>query len=285
MRVDLLAGTTDTARGPVSGRPPRVGVFDSGMGGLTVHSEIATQMAGSELVYIGDTEVFPYGRLAEKALVQRVSLVMDQFIRGYAPDIVCIACNTASTLALPVLRARHDIPFVGTVPAIKPAVALSKTRRISVLATMGTVARDYTHELVAAHAQDCEVNLVGSKGLASLAEAVLRGETIRDEDVLAEIAPAFVGEGDSRTDVIVLACTHYPLILDRLTALAPWPVNWIDPAPAIARRVAALVGPYETGLPVSVPRALFTQRNSLPIPLLGALSARGFGQVGLEAIG
>ncbi len=275
----------DTARGPVSGRPPRIGVFDSGMGGLTVQAEIAAQMKGAELVYIGDTEVFPYGRLAENDLVERVSLVMSQFIQGYAPDIVCIACNTASTLALPVLRARYDIPFVGTVPAIKPAVTLSRTRKISVLATMGTVARDYTHELVAAHALDCEVNLVGSKGLASLAEAVLRGETIRDEDVVAEIAPAFVGTRDSRTDVIVLACTHYPLILDRLEALAPWPVNWIDPAPAIARRVATLVGTYETGFPVPAPRALFTQRNPLPVPLLSALSALGFGEVGLEAIG
>ena len=281
MRVDLLAGTVEAARGIVAGRAPRIGVFDSGMGGLTVHAEIVRSLAGAELIYLGDTAVFPYGRLSEDELVARVSLVIGEFIERHGPDLVVIACNTASTLALPVLRAAFPIPFVGTVPAIKPAVAISKSRRVSVLATAGTVARDYTRELVATHAQDCVVKLVGAPRLASLAEAVLRGEHVPDAEIAEEIRPAFVDEDGARTDVVVLACTHYPLILDRLTALAPWPVTWIDPAPAIARRVAALIGEAAPKLPAPLPRALFTQAVPLAMPLVAALAARGFGEVGL----
>ena len=281
MKVDLLAGTVEGAYGIAAGRAPRIGVFDSGMGGLTVHAEIARSLPCAELIYLGDTAVFPYGRLTEDELVARVSLVIGAFIARHAPDLVVIACNTASTLALPVLRAEFPIPFVGTVPAIKPAVAASSTRRISVLATAGTVARDYTRELVATHAQDCQVKLVGAPRLASLAEAVLRGEEVADAEILEEIRPAFVDEDGARTDVAVLACTHYPLILDRLAALAPWPVTWIDPAPAIARRVAALIGVPVSNVPPSPPRAMFTQAAPLATPLVAALAARGFGEIGL----
>src|SRR5262249_27241246 len=134
----------------------------------------------------------------------------------------------------------------GTVPAIKPACAQSKTRRVSVLGTKGTVKREYTKALIRDFGQGCEVTLVGSPELAALAEAALSGEAVSDHDILAELAPCFVGDGSNataRTDTIVLACTHYPLLLDRLKRLAPWPVTWIDPAPAIARRVLDLLGP------------------------------------------
>jgi glutamate racemase len=111
-----------------------------------------------------------------------------------------------------------------------------------VLGTKGTVKREYTRRLIDDFAQGCEVTLVGSAELASLAESALNGYDVRDEDIAAELAPCFVGAGEHRTDTVVLACTHYPLLLDRLTRLAPWPVDWIDPAPAIARRVSDLLG-------------------------------------------
>jgi glutamate racemase len=131
------------------------------------------------------------------------------------------------------------------VPAIKPACASSKTKRVSVLGTKGTVKREYTKALIRDFAQGCEVTLVGSADLASLAEAALSGVGVGDGEISAELAPCFVGDGAdglSRTDTVVLACTHYPLLMDRLVRLAPWPVDWIDPAPAIARRVADLLG-------------------------------------------
>jgi glutamate racemase len=143
------------------------------------------------------------------------------------------------------LRNAYSVPFVGTVPAIKPACASSRTKRVSVLGTKGTVKREYTRKLIDDFAQGCEVTLVGSAELAALAERALSGLYVSDKDITAELAPCFVGNGAGdagRTDTVVLACTHYPLLLDRLIKLAPWPVDWINPAPAIARRVSDLLG-------------------------------------------
>ena len=167
---------------------------------------------------------------------------MGELIAAHRPDLVVIACNTASTLVLPQLRARFAVPFVGTVPAIKPACAASVTRRVSVLGTQATVSREYTRALIRDFANGADVTLVGSANLARLAEAELRGEPVDDAAVAREIAPCFVDEDGRRTDTVVLACTHYPLLLERLARLAPWPVTFIDPAPAIARRVVDLIG-------------------------------------------
>ena len=154
-----------------------------------------------------------------------------------------IACNTASTLVLPHLRARFAVPFVGTVPAIKPACAASASKRVSVLGTEATVSREYTRALIRDFANGAEVTLVGSARLAGYAEAELNGTPAEDAAIAAEIAPCFVDRDGRRTDTVVLACTHYPLLLDRFERLAPWPVAFLDPAPAIARRVLELVGP------------------------------------------
>lgn len=220
-------------------------MFDSGLGGLTVLREIVAARPDAHYVYVADDAFFPYGHHGEAEIIARVVPLVGELIERHAPDLVTIACNTASTLVMAQLRAAYDVPFVGTVPAIKPACASSKTKRVSVLGTKGTVKREYTHGLIRDFAQGCEVTLVGSPELATLAEAALSGETVSDADIEAEIAPCFVGaasETSARTDTIVLACTHYPLLLERLAKLAPWPVDWVDPAPAIARRVVDLIG-------------------------------------------
>jgi glutamate racemase len=242
-------------------------VFDSGLGGLTVHREIAAARPGADFVYVADDAAFPYGALPEKALVARVA----GLIGAHRPDIVVIACNTASTIALPELRRRFSTPFVGTVPAIKPACATSVTRRVSVLGTEATVAREYTRALIRDYAQDCRVTLVGSKELAAYAEAELAGAPVGDEALLTEIAACFRDDG-GRTDTVVLACTHYPLLIARLRQLSPWPVNFIDPAPAIARRVADLLGPAPS--PGAAPgadstRAIFTSGRAPHAVLAG----------------
>ncbi|HEX5778449.1 MAG TPA: glutamate racemase [Xanthobacteraceae bacterium] len=251
----------------------RVLVFDSGLGALTVLREVAKARPDAELALVADDAGFPYGKLDDKALVDRVVAVLDRYIALLNPSLVVIACNTASTLALPVVRGRFAIPFVGTVPAIKPACAQSKTKRVSVLATPATVRRDYTHQLVDEFAHGCKVTLVGGEMLASLAEAVLRGAAIDEEEVRREIAPCFVDD-DVRTDTVVLACTHYPLILDRLMRLAPWPVTWLDPAPAIARRVAELLGPAQGGA-ARGPQAYFTSGSMGSEALSKSLAAFG----------
>jgi glutamate racemase len=224
---------------------PTILVFDTGLGGLTVLREVVKARPDAHYVYVADDAYFPYGQYSEDAVIARVIPLMGQLITAHAPDLVVIACNTVSTLVMPQLRAAYTVPFVGTVPAIKPACAASRTKRVSVLGTKGTVQREYTHALIRDFAQDCDVTLVGSAHLAPLAEAAFSGSVVSDAAILAEIAPCFVGadgEASARTDTVVLACTHYPLLLDRLIRLAPWPVDWIDPAPAIARRVVALLG-------------------------------------------
>ncbi len=224
--------------------PPTILVFDSGLGGLTVLREIVSVRPDAHYVYVADDAFFPYGHHSEDEIIARVVPLIGELISAHRPDLVVIACNTASTLVMSHLRERYDVPFVGTVPAIKPACAGSKTRRVSVLGTSGTVKREYTRALIRDFAQGCEVTLVGSGELAALAEAALNGEEVSDARISAELAPCFVGAGEdisARTDTIVLACTHYPLLMDRLARLAPWPVDWIDPAPAIARRVADLL--------------------------------------------
>jgi glutamate racemase len=260
------AVTAGSADGPVV-------VFDSGLGGLTVLSELARQRPDLDLVYLADDAAFPYGRLDDAALVARVCAVMERYIEALRPRLVVIACNTASTLALPVLRARFAIPFVGTVPAIKPACAQSKSKRISVLATPATVARDYTRELIREFAADCRVTLAGAPRLAALAEAALRGEAVADGAIGEEIAPCFVDDG-ARTDTVVLACTHYPLVFDRLERLAPWPVTWLDPAPAIARRASQVLGPA-SGFSTVPAHAYFTSGVRLSPALVDALRRYG----------
>jgi glutamate racemase len=221
-------------------------VLDSGLGGLTVLREIVKARPDARYLYVADDAFFPYGHHSEEQIIARVVPLTGELIDAHAPDLVVIACNTASTLVLSHLRAEYQVPFVGTVPAIKPACARSRTKRVSVLGTRGTVKREYTQGLIRDFAQGCEVTLVGSANLAALAEAALNGVAVDDQAIAAEIAPCFVedeGCNPVRTDTVVMACTHYPLLVDRLVALAPWPVDWIDPAPAIARRVVDLLGP------------------------------------------
>ena len=226
--------------------PSTILVFDSGLGGLTVLREIVSVRPDAHYVYVADDAFFPYGHHSEDQIIARVVPLVGELIEAHVPDLVVIACNTASTLVMSHLRGAYDVPFVGTVPAIKPACASSKTKRVSVLGTKGTVQREYTKALIRDFAQGCEVTLVGSADLAALAEAALSGNEVGDPAILAEVAPCFVGGDEApsgRTDTVVLACTHYPLLMDRLVHLAPWPVDWIDPAPAIARRVVDLIGP------------------------------------------
>jgi glutamate racemase len=216
-------------------------VFDSGLGGLTVFREAVKARPDADFVYVADDAFFPYGNHPEQAIVDRVVPLIGELIARHTPQLIVIACNTASTLVLPHLRANYAVPFVGTVPAIKPACAASTTRLVSVLGTRGTVKREYTKALIRDFGQGCEVTLVGSGELAAIAEAALRGEAVDDAAISREIAPCF-RDGVARTDTVVLACTHYPLLQDRLQTLAPWPVKWVDPAPAIARRMGDLLG-------------------------------------------
>lgn len=216
----------------------RVLLFDSGMGGLTVARSVRHELPFAHLVYSADNAAFPYGAWGEHALVDRILFVMDRLIARVEPGIVVIACNTASTIALSALRERFSVPFVGTVPAIKPAAQQTKSGIVGVLATPGTVKREYTQTLIQDFASHCRVELHGAPRLAEIAERKLKGVAADLDELKAEIAPVFAEEHGRRTDVVVLGCTHYPLLVDEMAKVEPWVVRYIDPAPAIARRVA-----------------------------------------------
>jgi glutamate racemase len=217
---------------------PRILLFDSGMGGLTVARAVAAQLPEAQLTYSADNAGFPYGAWKEEALTRRIVEVIGRLIEHADPHVIVIACNTASTIALAALREAYKVPFVGTVPAIKPAAAMTKSGVIGVLATPGTVSREYTHALIHTFAFHCKVILHGAPRLAEVCEQVLRGQALDLEVLRQEIEPVFRTRDGKRTDTVVLGCTHYPLLLDDIRKVAPWEVSYIDPAPAIARRVA-----------------------------------------------
>ncbi len=262
-------------------KSPRILVFDSGVGGLSVAREIQRRLPWLPLVYASDNGFFPYGTKPEEALIERVEAVMARLLAEHPVDIAVIACNTASTLTLPHLRQRFAIPFVGVVPAIKPAAENSKSRVIGLLATPATVARPYTHNLIQTHAADCTVISVGSSELVELAERKLRGERISDSDI-APITQAFMEADGSRSlDYLVLACTHFPLLAEELKRNLPERVKLIDSGEAIARRVEFLLNQRGFNPLATKPEhlAIFTQASPQAKLLGSALTSFGIEQI------
>jgi glutamate racemase len=236
-------------------------VFDSGIGGLTVLREARVLMPERHFVYVADDAGFPYGGwLDEAALTARIVALFGDLIATHDPEVCIVACNTAFTLAGAALRASYpDMRFVGTVPAIKPAAERTRSGMVSVLATPGTVKRAYTRDLIQSFASTCDVRLVGSVSLAAMAEAYIRGGAADEAAVLAEIAPCFCESDGRRTDIVVLACTHYPFMANLFRKLAPWPVDWLDPAEAIARQARRLLPATEGYEPLAgIDPAIFT---------------------------
>jgi glutamate racemase len=150
--------------------------FDSGVGGLSIVAPARAALPRAPFVYAADSAGFPYGIRDEAEIAARVPVLLGRLAERYRPRLIVIACNTASTIALPAVRAALDLPVVGTVPAIRPAAAISGTRTIGVLGTAATVRQRYVDDLAARFAGDCAVLRHGSAALVELAEAKLRGE-------------------------------------------------------------------------------------------------------------
>ncbi len=218
-------------------------IFDSGVGGLSIYQEVKRKLPGLKVVYCSDTMGFPYGPKPEQEVIERTSHCLNRLYQIYHPALMVIACNTASTISLPRVRQELNIPVVGVVPAIKTASEHSLNRCIGLLATPGTIARDYTEQLIRQHASDCHVIKVGSSELVQLAEAFLRGGVVSQETLQNIIQPFF--NGRHQPDTIVLGCTHFPLLCDQLQAASPCQINWLDSGEAIARRVETLLGSHD----------------------------------------
>jgi len=211
-------------------------IFDSGVGGLSVLAEIRRLLPGAPIVYAADSAGFPYGTKSAAEIAARVPALLGRLAERYEPSLIVIACNTASTIALDSVRAALDLPIVGTVPAIKPAAALSKTRTIGVLGTDATIVQPYVDRLAAEFAADCTIVRHGSAELVELAEARLRGEPA-DPAAYARILDGLLGRpGGEAIDTVVLACTHFPLLREELAAAAPRALAFVDGNEGIARR-------------------------------------------------
>ncbi|NVD08141.1 glutamate racemase [Vibrio sp. JPW-9-11-11] len=212
-------------------------IFDSGVGGLSVYKEIVTKCPQLDYLYIFDNKAYPYGELEHDVLVTRVEALVTSLVEQYAINLVVIACNTASTIVLPSLRAKLDIPVVGVVPAIKPASNLAN-QAVGLIATPATITRPYIHDLIRDFSQRKPVKLIGSTRLVDMAEGKLRGKPVDCDELQSILAPLI-----NKVDVAVLGCTHFPLIKAEIHQVLTENVVLIDSGEAIARRVEALLAP------------------------------------------
>jgi len=229
-------------------------VFDSGVGGLSVVRELRALMPSIYLTYVADDEFRPYGDKSEAQLKARLPGLLKTLVLAARPDCVVLACNTASTAALREIRAVLDVPVIGVVPAIKPAALNSKTKTIAVLGTPGTVQRKYVDDLIKDHAQDCRVVLQGTGKLVALAEDKLVGKFVDEASIRAEITPMLSGKYGEQIDTVVLACTHFPLLLDELKRAAPQGISWIDSGAAIARRTRVVLAEVKSEPAMDAPQ-------------------------------
>lgn len=210
-------------------------IFDSGVGGLSVYKEIQALLPQLDYLYIFDNEAYPYGELEHDILIARVDTIVSSLVAQHQIDLVVIACNTASTIVLPTLRAKLSVPVVGVVPAIKPASNLAN-KAVGLIATPATITRPYTHDLIRDFSQSKPVELLGSTRLVDIAEEKLRGKAVDLEELKNILAPM-----ESKIDVAVLGCTHFPLIREEIQAVLTNHVQLVDSGEAIARRVKDLL--------------------------------------------
>ncbi|HET9629851.1 MAG TPA: glutamate racemase [Novosphingobium sp.] len=257
-------------------------LFDSGVGGLSVLDEVRALLPGAPVIYAADTAGLPYGSKSEAEIAARVSGLLGRMTERLHPRLVCIACNTASTIALAAVRDVLEVPIVGTVPAIKPAAALTRTGVIGLLGTAQTIRQGYVDRLEAEFASGKTLLRHAAPELVGAAEAHLRDEPI-DPGVFARAAQGLRSQhGGERIDTVVLACTHFPLVAPQLAEAFGPDVRFVDGAAGIARRIAYLTEgqPFARREP---DLALFTTGAECTEPwagLLPSLESRGLGRVG-----
>lgn len=215
-------------------------VFDSGVGGLTVLAQLRRLLPEAPVIYAADMAGLPYGAKSEAEVAARVAGLLGRMAERYQPRLICLACNTASTIALGMVRDVLETPIVGTVPAIKPAAALTRSGTFGLLGTEATMRQAYVDELEREFATGKTLLRHGANGLVALAEAKLRGATISLDAVAREAKGLVLQQGGEAIDTVVLACTHFPLLEEELRAAFGSDVTLLDGSEGIARRIVAL---------------------------------------------
>ena len=255
-------------------------LFDSGLGGLTVLEEVRRQLPQAPVIYAADNGGLPYGTKTEAEVAARVCGLLGRMSERFRPRLICIACNTASTIALGMVRDVLEVPIVGTVPAIKPAAELTRTGTIGLLGTAATIRQGYVDRLEAEFAKGKHLLRAAAPELVAAAEAKLRGEPV-DPAIYARAAATLRDQpGGAAIDTVVLACTHFPLVAEELaTAFGP-DVRFVHGAAGIARRIAALTRgqSFQRRNP---DLALFTRDGAEVAQLAPALQRYGLNEIGI----
>ncbi len=215
-------------------------LFDSGIGGLTVLDDLRGVLPRSPVIYAADTAGLPYGEKSEAQIAARVAGLLGRMSERYKPRLACIACNTASTIALGMVREVLEIPIVGTVPAIKPAAALTESGVIGLLGTQATIRQGYVDNLEAEFASDKRLLRFAAPQLVEAAEAKLRGRPPSPGAIRAAAEGLKALPGGDQIDTVVLACTHFPLLEDELAEHFAPGTRFVHGAAGIARRIVHL---------------------------------------------
>ena len=252
-------------------------IFDSGIGGLSIADEVTRALPQHPIVYIADNRLYPYGIQSDDALLTRAKTLFPILENHYQPVIIIIACNSASTLILNEVRAITRAPVIGVVPAIKPAADITQSGHIGLLATKGTISRQYTQDLITEFASRHEITKIGSDVLVSQAERKLHGDAIEETLIERELTPII---NNTAIDTVILGCTHFPLIKQEIQNTLGNKVHLIDSGEAIARRATHILSTSNQQLPLTSPvpthTFIFTAENNHVTKLMPALHTRGF---------
>jgi glutamate racemase len=268
-------------------RFPSILVVDSGVGGLSVCEAILARIpSGLSITYIADDAAFPYGLKSDDFLLSRLSELIRVSLQREPYDLVVLACNTISTLLLPALRQAFSVPFVGVVPAIKPAALQTKNDVVGLLATPGTITRPYIDQLMMEFAPNVALVRVGSRVLVEQAEQLLLHGSVDTQKIAYELA-SFLPQGDNSPDTLVLGCTHFPFLKESISEILP-NVVLVDSGEAIARRVKDLLVLPNLDAPVDAQHKIFFTGEIKDSPLFrSTLEKMGFRlvEVGLLSSG
>ena len=250
--------------------------FDSGIGGMSVARAVRAALPNAPMVYAADYAGLPYGTKNESEIAARVPALLGRLVERFRPRLVTIACNTACTIALSHVRAALNVPVVGTVPAIKPASEMTKSGVIGLLGTAATIRQPYVDRLEAEFAGGMTLLRHATPELVHAAEAKIRNEKVDPTVYAAAMSGLLVQPKASGLDVVILGCTHFPLVQDELAAAAEGDIQFVDGAAGIARRISYLT--KDQSWPENPSDGTFVTTGSLVDldPYLPSLKQMGF---------
>ncbi len=217
-----------------------IGIFDSGVGGLSVWKELVSSLPNESVVYYADSANCPYGPRNVETIISLASKVVDFLIEKNC-KIIIVACNTATAAAIDFLRSKYSLPFIGMEPAVKPAALDSKTKSIAVLATEGTFNGKLYIDTSKKYAKDVELNIKVGDKLVDIVENGLINDPTIEHHLAALVKPLI----DKNIDHLVLGCTHYPFLIEKLEKVLPKNVKIINPAPAVIKQTKKILDQFD----------------------------------------